>query len=120
MPLGPDLLVLNLGNVLLNGRNQCILLVTFGQLERLLNDEVAKTVADEGIETRSLTDPPNEGRSGEVVIRFEALFDDTGGVFLDTELRYLVSQLLEDRPADFRVPLFNDRAHGIVAIRIRD
>lgn len=84
-----------------------------------MNNEVAVIVAHECEKTRSLADLADENRSGLSVAGFQALFDDAGRVLLNAELRNLICQFDENWLADSGLPLLNDRAHGVVAIRVR-
>ena len=75
-------------------------------------------MADESEKARDLADLIDKVGSCLQVTALDTLFNDTGGILLDTELRNLSSQLFKDRPVYLWLPLLDNRAHGIVTIGI--
>ena len=90
LPLCPDFLVLNLREAPLDSSDQVVLLVTFGQLECLLNDEISVAVADELRKSRRLSYLLNESRASASVSILKALFNDARRVLLNAQLEDLV------------------------------
>ena len=76
LPLGPYFLILNLRDAVLDRLHQIVLLLSLGQLERLLNDKVAVVVAHEGEEARCITDLSDENRTRIPITRLKALLND--------------------------------------------
>ena len=67
---------MNLREASLDGLDQRLFLLALCQLERLLHDEVAVAVADEGVEARAFADLAGEARARRLVAVLEALLDD--------------------------------------------
>ena len=118
LPFCTNFLILNLWGTLLNSLHKTVFLAAMGQLESLLDDKIAIVVAYEGEEARRFTDLTDEDRPSLPVSRLQALLNDARGVLLNAQLRDLVCQFVENRLTNFWLPLLNNRADSIVAVRI--